>query len=384
MDDTPTDPIPTPGRRRPGRNGRAANRKGNAARKGYASENDVGHVETPQYNIATPHTPEKAGENGRATRAKERNKNKLGGQQDGPSTSPEPDRNAQQTTPQRAAQRATSGAGAAFAGATFHASPAPSSLPIPTFMAKAARDSPVSRDTTATAQQQHSPPATDTELPTPQRHSVSGAMSDSPLDFMFKAHREEKQRRSQAPMSADAAHANSPNNSPFARGNFPKATPVAHSSPISARHRSGGPIDDGESGVHYGQPVGAAFSTPYSDRIRAAHSQPRPIPGRESYQQQQHQQQPGQSPAQDPTEALKKFLFSGNNQSPSAPGPNPPSSHGGSWGSPSAVRVNEAPAGAQQGSKSNNIQAMENDLRRILKLDAAGQAADTERRLFPR
>jgi hypothetical protein len=142
---------------------------------------------------------------------------------------------------------------------------------------------------------------------------------------------------------------------------------------------------DGERGLL----MGPAFSTPYQDRIRAARaSQPRP-----NQAQPQSPQQPRDTESlEDKTEALKKFLFSGGFSNAPQPGatampannfsppqrPNPmvdsypPASY---QGMP-AAQQNRSPE------RPNDIQAMENDLRRILKLNPGTQSGPNGGSLF--
>lgn len=352
MSGTSTQPKPTAGRRGQGRNGGRT-----ASQKAYASENDVAVVDASPYN---PHTPEKMGF-ARVNNAKQRksnnnhnhnhNRRSATKQKNAASTSPEPDQLGQRTTPQRPAS-VKGPNGVAFAGATFHASPAPSALPMPSFFSKPAGGSPDPQEPQRIVQQP-SPPATDTDIPTPQHGSVAEKSNASPLDFMFRAHRQEKQRQNQGQSPAVDHNTTSPNKSPFAGGSLPKASSMPHTRPVPTRHVCGGAMDDEELGGNYNQPMGPAFSTPFHDRIKAARStHGRPVPGQES------------SP-EDPTEALKRYLFGRDNQ--------PPSSRPALSESPSATRTHGASLNAHNG---DNIKAMENDLRRILKLDAGPVNAD--------
>ena len=372
MTESSAQPSSTPNRRRQGRNGGRA-----AAQKGYVSENDVGGVDASRYNNTTLQTPEKrsagspAANNVRVGSGRHRIKNKADKQKNAGS-SPEFDRPAQSTTPQRPASVKAPNS-IAFAGATFHASPAPSALPMPSFF-KITGTSPGSKDPQGTAQQP-SPPVTDANIRTPQRHSVGAKASDSPLDFMFRAHREEKQRQNQGQNPVTDHNPTPPADPYFRVGSFPKASPVSQPRPIPTRQPSSGGIDDGELGPNYDEPVGPAFSTPYHDRIMATRStNSRPSPAKNN-----DQQQWGTHSSEDPTEALKRALFKDLNRSPSALSPPVPPSRNGISESPSAPRGHEVSRNAYQGS---NFQAMENDLRRILKLDANPSTSSPEHPLF--
>ncbi|VUC26476.1 unnamed protein product [Clonostachys rosea] len=369
MADISTQQRPSPNRRRRGKN-----QVQHSVQKAYASENDVAGFESSHYGVA-PQTPSKTNytspgpKPNQATNTKQRMKIKTARQKNaGTTTSPEPD-HPSHTTPHRPASLKP-----AFAGATFHASPAPSALPIPSFLAKPPRDSPAAtEEEPASVQQQPSPPTTDNELPTPHRPSPAAKVSESPLDFMFRAHRQEKERE---------RHGQSPNV-------FNTATPPSFSSPLVPKTSSqpptrSTPTNRASHGIDYdelngtsGQPVGPAFSTPYQDRIRAARS------GQNRSAPIQHQPLSSNEPIEDPTEALKKFLFSGHMTSPTNPSPlggTPPApAHSHAGFSPRPVPANNSP---RAGHQTHTIQAMENDLRRILKLDNAVDSPSTERRLF--
>ena len=128
----------TPGRRRQNRHSTQS-----PANRTYASENDMADVPFPMdfsNGHGTPQTPRKSASNSPAPnsqagtqKSKSRTANKPRPKQ--VSTSPGPAKNGRSTPPHSAVPK--TGTSAAFAGATFHASPAPSSLPIPSFLAKA-------------------------------------------------------------------------------------------------------------------------------------------------------------------------------------------------------------------------------------------------------
>lgn len=136
---------------------------------------------------------------------------------------------------------------------------------------------------------------------------------------------------------------------------------MPQTAPASIRYRSGG-IDRAELDGTPSFEVGPAFSTPYHERIQAARRSRGDVP-----------QVPPQNTAavncsstDDATAALKKFLFGGGQQTAKSP-----------VSSASTVQhppAYQQPAGQTDGAsygRDNNIQAMENDLRRILKLDSS-------------
>jgi hypothetical protein len=93
---------------------------------------------------------------------------------------------------------------AAYAGPTFHASPAPSTLPIPSFYSKSVPESPGLKSLKG---------ASLLESPTPVPAAIVNMQSkreESPLDFFFKADREEKARARSASSTQTAAPATGP------------------------------------------------------------------------------------------------------------------------------------------------------------------------------
>lgn len=376
MSEVSIPPKATPGRRRNGRGQARTN-----APKAYASENDA--TATASILHESPQTPVKNGSassarsnnppNSQTNKSRSRTKSKPK-----PSTSPEAAADAQQNTPQRAASMSTTKPSMAFAGATFHASPAPSALPMPSFFTKST-ESPAPRPAMDSIQQQPSPPATDPELPTPNRTASASRPNGSPLDFMFRAHREEKERerRGSSLSQKPAMHSGpSPFQSPAQQSAPREFSSVPHTRNSLNRQMSAGRIGSEELDGERGLPMGPAFSTPYQDRIRAARaSQPRPNPA-----QPKSPQQPRDAESlEDKTEALKKFLFSGG--FPNAPQPeqtrmptnnfSPPQQPNPMVGSYPPASYQSMPAAQQQrpSERPNDIRAMENDLRRILKLN---------------
>ncbi|KAK0621287.1 hypothetical protein B0T17DRAFT_474768, partial [Bombardia bombarda] len=277
-------PKGTPARRRANRN-----HPQYPAHKTYASENDMPSELPFPIDLASPgpFTPQKfavgdsPGPSSQLNSAKSRpqqprSTNKPR-QKHGP-TSPAPAKQGRHTPPQSSLPKAVTAA--AFAGATFHASPAPSSLPIPSFLGKAL-DSPSVKDSDR-ASQEPSPPATDSEAPTP-KHRLSTLTinrEESPLDVFFRADRAEKERARRA-SSANIFNSvprpfsppkyiqppQEPRTVPSGLGAYRTRQPTAQSQRNSASHISFTELDGNP-----GKPMGPAFSTPYQDRIRAARS----------------------------------------------------------------------------------------------------------------
>lgn len=176
---------------------------------------------------------------------------------------------------------------AAYAGPTFHASPAPSALPIPSFYSKSVPDSPSIR-------QMFKDKQTPSPAPTPPTEKAS--YNDSPLDIFFNADRAEKER---ARSAISAKIVNGPFQPPAASSRISQTPPAPRSQNKAqnsqSKRISGSGIFtmeelDGE--TESGSPFGPAFSTPYSERINAARS------GNQSSKSSQN------------TDALKAYLFS--------------------------------------------------------------------------
>ena len=286
----------------------------------YASENDVATYKTNGH-FTSPCTPQRARAPGSdnpnlqtssanpkqrgSNNKSNRNRNKNGGtsspglQKQGrpspPMSMPVPSR--QESTP------------AIFAGSTFHASPAPSALPMPSFFSRSHSDSPSLKPAPAplTLGQEPSPPSTDSEdALTPPLLSRN---EESPLEFFFRADRAEKARTHRANSvsaitAVTPAPFSPPRHSPPGQNTVPRVAEPAHQNKrphITQRSTASG-ISSSELDGNPGQPLGPAFSTPYQDRIRAA---------RPSSNSEQATPTAAQTRDVDPSEALKRFLFHG-------------------------------------------------------------------------
>lgn len=198
---------------------------------------------------------------------------------------------------------------AVYAGATFHASPAPSALPIPSFYSKSVPDSPGLRGLKSVQESPSSRESPSPPLPEPNL-AAQFQREESPLDFFFRADREQKARARSASSTNTAGAATGPFPPPATHRNA--QTPPAPNS--QSRPRPGHTSQSSGSGIFAmeldgpqspGTPYGPAFSTPYSERIKAARSGGNIT--REDLQ-----------PAVDRSEALKAYLFSGPTLSPPA------------------------------------------------------------------
>lgn len=375
MSETPSQPCATPARRRQGRNpGRSG------AQKAYASENDVSNLDPSRYD-GIPSTPRRdydsPGPQGTQNASNQRSRKQPRPKNNNQPTSPESGRPGRQTPPQTATKP---GNLPAFAGATFHASPAPSALPLPSFLSRTSTESPSLKATNDVAQEP-SPP-TDTEAPTPSHPSSGPVSQESPLDFMFRAHRQEVERKRRE--SSTGSRPSVPNTasalsySPFEPRSLPKPSnlPQNNRPQTQPRYRPSGIASDELDG-NPGQPILPAFATPYQERMKAARSN-----SNRAAPVQQASQQPTNAPTADPTEALKKYLFS--RQGPSEPKSVPNSYPSGHY---SPAQLSNTPTAApmpngSQENRPNNIRAMEDDLRRILKLDQTPSRTGHEQRLF--
>lgn len=417
----------TPGRRRPGPNAARPTSK-----KSYASENDAAaadpnfHPDFAQRRHG-PQTPKKGvpkspAPNTQPTPAKSNRRNASKNYPKNISTSPGPAKPGRRTPPQTAGAKPSSASAAstAFAGATFHASPAPSSLPLPSFFMK-----PCSPDTPRVKSvndvgQEPSPPPSDSETlserPRNKFPEASAPANESPLDIFFRADRAEKDRARRT-SSANIFNPPSVPYSPPAQAQivpdrtchtFPRNSQQPLRRPLHARNPSSG-ISAAELDGNSSQPIGPAFATPFQERMRAVrpsegHSPAakgpigfRDLPASPA--------SPGDLPqargTDDRSEALKRYLFSKSAVSTAGPaisstapgsvsGPatTPRHSRGLSGGvaaprptgfAPTAFQnIYAAPPALMTSNSSNeaaNIAAMETSLRQILKLGGGSPGA---------
>ncbi|KAL7789857.1 hypothetical protein V8C37DRAFT_196361 [Trichoderma ceciliae] len=368
----------TPGRRRHPRGGKPA------PLKAYASENDAASYAASAHH-RTPQTPKKILSASPAPAPGDGHGVQPGSKQGNRSHKPKGKTDpvspnyhlSNGQSPPRTSPTSKASSSTPFAGATFHASPAPSDLPIPSFL-KSSGESPMVRKPRGVIPQP-SPPATDSDVPTPYRPISASQHRESPLDFMFRAHREERARQNfdggtgAASLLAGAMSPPQPLGTPLS----PTSSNLAQNRRAYNRQSSGG-IEIFELDGTGGQQLGPAFSTPYQDRIKAARNNaPNPPASEEN---------PLPTPSttnmstEDPTEALKRFLFT-----PQSSGSTAPSSvNYTSLPSRNAESFSNSQVDGSGYDSAGSIQAMENDLRRILKLDLVAECPPTERRLFTR
>jgi hypothetical protein len=82
----------------------------------------------------------------------------------------------------------------AYAGPTFHASPAPSALPIPKFLSRSVPAKTIARPPTPSEESSGSSSSSPVPSPSRQPIAVPARHQDSPLDMLFKADRAERAR----------------------------------------------------------------------------------------------------------------------------------------------------------------------------------------------
>ncbi|PHH77952.1 hypothetical protein CDD82_3283 [Ophiocordyceps australis] len=367
--------------------------------KTYASENDVSALTLSRAGRA-PQTPSKHGSASAAfaesssfpvPSASKSNKScKSGGKNN--SISPDSTFRPRQvtapsavaTTPHRTMPNRSGSASTAFAGATFHASPAPSALPLPSFFSKSTSNTPVHEGARGLVQEP-SPPPTDTDVPTPLRPSSAPKSHESPLDFMFRAHRAEKEQQFRTSPTKTAVGSSGKSAGSLQSNAYCLSTRGSSSVPV--RNGNFGQLYDGVDGSELdrrpGLFVGPAFSTPYHERIRAAVSNS----GRgtalqfqadEEYQDEACPDEERQTA--DAAEALKRFLLDPSPVSNQANAQEKPFSYAPTApGFPSSTAREAAEPGNVE-----DIRAMENSLRRILKLDVHSESSSSDPRVFPR
>ncbi|PHH51393.1 hypothetical protein CFIMG_003130RA [Ceratocystis fimbriata CBS 114723] len=221
-----------------------------------------------------------------------------------------------QTTPPQSAglSRSTS---TPFAGSTFHASPAPSSLPMPKFLIKKPTTPEAELSQSMSDKSEPSPPSKNLNQATPSRPSVSsgplsnsGFAYDSPLEFIFQADRAEKQRaKYTSPQTTDSEnkHLEQPHTVPRMAPRRPTNSPPSDSPALLSaifnsvqsspsvnkvlRSNGGGNLprnyyqamasemDDG----YAHQPVGSSFARPFSERLKEIQSPPRADPSQKTH-----------------------------------------------------------------------------------------------------
>lgn len=258
---------------------------------------------------AIPSSQHRSASNGQETGSKQKTRNKR---PKNVMTSPALVRNGRNTPPlagthsagvPSSAKPISTPSTAAYAGPTFHASPAPSALPIPSFYSKSVPESPAIHPLKPSMETRLSESPTPGLAPISQAQLNNQQREESPLDLFFKADREEKARARSASSSQTSLPSAGPFPPPTLSPQTSQTPPTTFSQGLtrySNRNSASGMFAmelDGEGTP--GTPYGPAFSTPYSERINAARS-------KASYEAPQHKAQQSTN-----SEALKAYLFSG-------------------------------------------------------------------------
>lgn len=189
----------------------------------------------------------------------------------------------------------------AYAGPTFHNSPAPTALPLPSIFSKSVPDiAAPNLEHFGSEDEGSTPEEGSPSRPNPQNDRPIPEREASPLDFIFNAARQAKASpRTETP---NGVHLETP--------------PTAEKPRNHERHHSSGggmfPFEADAPGSTP-RPIGPAFATPYKDRMNALRSSNSPM--------NTNQQQLDEEQRRAKSEALKKFLFSQTPQRPASASP---------------------------------------------------------------
>ncbi|PGH23204.1 hypothetical protein AJ80_02734 [Polytolypa hystricis UAMH7299] len=151
-----------------------------------------------------------------------------------------------------------------YAGPTFHASPAPSALPIPTFFSKSVPDSDLGKpddledDASPEASLQDSTP---TKAKTYPLQSQDAEGTSSPLDFLFKAARNARLAQSGEPDRRSGQSSPSRSDTKLHPVSPPPEGPPGSMFPLE--------LDSSDT---QNLAIGPSFATPYKDRMNALRS----------------------------------------------------------------------------------------------------------------
>lgn len=329
----------TPARRRRGGGQRQSGRKNYASEGDVLSEMPVPSGYPSSFPTGFPATPSKSNTGSPAPGSHQANpkstskKNGRKGRPDSLSTTPGLPRPGRGTPPQSA-----SAIEAAFAASKhFHASPAPSTLPMPKFKLRRSESAGL-RPT-----QEQSPPASDCETPSPSQPAIlARSQTDDTLSLLFNAHRAEQEKKQRQQDKAEQAWRSQSANVTGAHEQGPFSAPSGlHTSqglhtfndqPVPFRLPSR-PAQRGAPANSSPPAPGArpeAFCVPLHERIRAAratgsHAQhahqlsPQPKQFDQGQQLQQHLATP---PLLDKSEQMKRLL--GIGAATPSPKPAPP------------------------------------------------------------
>ncbi|OJJ96726.1 hypothetical protein ASPACDRAFT_33839 [Aspergillus aculeatus ATCC 16872] len=206
-----------------------------------------------------------------------------------------------------------------YAGPTFHASPAPSALPIPSFFSKSLPESDISSGLEADNDNLDTSPESES---TPSKSRVRPVYEDegrkpTPLDFLFKAAVEA--RNTQQPRSPEST--------------MRISSPQTDSKALCNRSTIGAGASDGLFKADVDGPessqslIGASFAASYKDRMNALRSASSPSQSIDHLDENERQVK---------TEALKSLLLNPRPQRPSSASVTAQKQHGSFSGHPSA------------------------------------------------
>lgn len=186
-----------------------------------------------------------------------------------------------------------------YAGPTFHASPAPSALPMPSFFSKSVPDSDL-----PSMEFDSDSPGLDADIYTtpskPKAHTplVGQDPEPSPLDFLFKAAIEARDKLQRSPEASRA------------KSSPPYTDPRTSRTLFKPESSAGGifsfELEGSEKQI---MPIGPAFATPYKDRMNALRSTNSSSEPTTPLNEEQRRAK---------TEALKSLLFNPRPQRPAS------------------------------------------------------------------
>ncbi|KAE8388379.1 hypothetical protein BDV23DRAFT_113101 [Aspergillus alliaceus] len=186
-----------------------------------------------------------------------------------------------------------------YAGPTFHASPAPSALPIPSFFSKSMPDSDHAPTGEADSDNYDAGPEYETtpSKPRPRPQFRNEKPESTPLDFLFKAAVEARNSQSQHSHEA-SVNIHSPQTD---SKTLPQQKPNN-----SANGMFSSEMESPETGESQ---IGPSFATSYKDRMNALRSTSSPSPSAVELDEDQRRAK---------TEALKNLLLNPRPQRPSS------------------------------------------------------------------
>jgi Proline-rich nuclear receptor coactivator motif len=179
----------------------------------------------------------------------------------------------------------------AYAGPTFHSSPAASTLPMPSFYSKSLPNvsaSPASNPTSQLDGEGNRDSDTETSLLVPSVDSTSKCREPSPLDFMFEAARKAR----------DSPKSQSPDYRAGRLSPFDDVSRTPSRTPGEASAESVFPFElDGNGGRSIS--IGPSFATPYKERLEALRSPKSSTPAQDLDEKERKEK----------SEALKRLLI---------------------------------------------------------------------------